>query len=267
MHQPRRPAIPGATPLRVFLLLILAGLAAGVAACDSGTGPGNGGEELPDIEGTWAVTQDGYTLYLEITSTSMTEYYGVEGQCFFIGSYAIVGRSGDTVTLQPQGATVTFELVLRREGSGLRLIDPSSFDQSGVLLSESTQDLSSLTECPEGAGGTDPSIDCTMLPPITLGTPIDGDLSATDSEFFGSYYDLYGLTLDVTQEVTIDLTSDEIDSYLYLYDAGGTYITEDDDGGGGFNSSITETLDAGCYRVEASSWGADETGAYSLVVN
>lgn len=266
MHQPRRPTRPGATPMRVFLLLALAGLAAGAAACDSGTGPGND-DVLPDIEGTWTITQGGYTLYLEITSTSLTEYYGVQGQCFLVGSYAIVGRNGETVTVQPQGETVTFELILRREGSALRLIDPSSFDQTGLLLSASAQDLGALTECPEGAGGTDPSIDCTTLPPITLGTPTNGDLSGTDSEFFGSYYDLYGLTLDATQEVTIDLTSGEIDSYLYLYEADGTYITEDDDGGSGFDSSITVTLDAGCYRVEASSWGAGEIGAYSLVVN
>lgn len=266
MPRPRRPARPSATPVRVLLLLILAGLAAGAVACDSGTEPQNS-DEPPAIEGTWAVTQNGYTLYLEITATSLTEYYGVQGQCFLIGTYTIVGRSGDTVTLRPEGASVTFDLVLRPEGSGLRLIDPSSFDQTGLLLSTSAQDVSVLTECPEGAGGTDPAIDCTTLPPITLGTAINGDLSETDSEFFGSYYDLYGLTLDVAQEVTIDLTSAEIDSYLYLYEGDGTYITENDDVAGGFDSSITETLEAGCYRVEASSWGAGEIGAYSLVVN
>lgn len=266
MYQSRRPASPGANPARVPLLLMLAGLAAGVAACDSGTGPGNDNEP-PDIAGTWAATQGAYTLYLQITASTLTEYYGVEGQCFFIGSYAIVDRSGDTVTLRPEGFTVTFDLILRPEGNGLRLIDPTALDQTGVLLSESTQDVTALVECPEGAGGADPSIDCTTLPPITLGTPIDGELSATDSEFFGSYYDLYGLTLDATQQVTIDLSSAEIDSYLYLYEADGTYIAEDDDGGGGFDSSITETLDAGCYRVEASSWDVGETGAYTLVAN
>ncbi len=248
-----------------FLLLLVMGPTLALAACDKGTTDPE--EELADITGTWTAPDGDLTLYLEITATTITEYYGSADQCFFSGTYAIADRSGDTVTVQPVGAGFTFDLIIRPEGSGLRLIDPGAFDQTGILLSSTSTDVSTLEICGLGAGGSDPAIDCTALPPITVGGSINGELTNTDDDFLGTYYDLYGLTLDVGQQVTITQTSDQIDPYMYLYQADGTYITEDDDSGGNFNSSITETLNAGCYRIEASSFGSGETGTYTLSVN
>lgn len=254
----------GSTLARIILLLALFPLAVGIAACDSGTEPD---PDLPDIVGTWTAPDGDFTLFLAITSTTLTEYYGVEGQCFFVGVYTIVSRDGDTVTLRPQGTSQTFNLIFRREGSSLRLIDPSSFNQQGILMSSTSTDVTALPECGQGAGGSDPAIDCASLTPITVGGTINGELTNTDESWIGSYYDLYSLTLDAQQQVTITQSSGQIDSYLYLYESDGTYITEDDDSGGNFDSAITQTLSAGCYRIEASSWGSGETGTYTLSVN
>ncbi len=255
----RRFRGPGLARLPLIAALVAL---AGVAACDSGTDPGG---DLPDIEGTWEAASGGFTQYFEITATTLTEHWGVEGQCFISNSFTIVNRDGETVTLSSPGGGGSFSVILRREGSGLRLVDPAT--QQSVLFSASTADVSQLTECGPGAGGSDPALTCSTLPAITLGQPINGSLEASDPTWLGSHYDLYGLTLDAQQQVTISQTSGQIDSYLYLYEFDGTYIDEDDDSGGGFDSSLTVTLDAGCYRIETTSWAPGETGAYTLSVN
>lgn len=252
----RRPELT-----RIPLMVAMAALA-GVAACDSGTDPG---EEFPAIEGTWEADSGEFTQYFEITATSLTEYWGVDGQCFYINTFTIVSRDGETVTLSAPGGGGSFNVILRREGSGLRLVDPAT--QQTLLFSASTADVSQLTECGPGGGGSDAAIDCSTLPAITVGQPINGNLEASDPTWLGSHYDLYGLTLGAQQQVTISQTSGQIDSYLYLYEFDGTYIDEDDDSGGGFDSSLTVTLDAGCYRIEATSWAPGEIGSYTLSVN
>jgi PKD repeat protein len=46
------------------------------------------------------------------------------------------------------------------------------------------------------------------------------------------------------------------DSYLYLFDAEGNYITADDDGGEGYASRITITLGAGTYYIGAAAYSS-----------
>jgi len=84
-----------------------------------------------------------------------------------------------------------------------------------------------------------------------------------------SYAKYYSFTLSSSQEVTIDLES-SVDSYLYLLDGegmDGAVIDEDDDGGAGDNSRIVQTLAAGTYTVEATTFTADTTGAFVVSVN
>ena len=66
--------------------------------------------------------------------------------------------------------------------------------------------------------------------------------------------------------VRIDLISPERDTLLYLLDDGGALVDSDDDTGGGNNSRIERQLDAGAYRIEASTvgWAGRETGSFDL---
>lgn len=65
----------------------------------------------------------------------------------------------------------------------------------------------------------------------------------------------------------IDLKSKAFDAYLYLYDAGGTELANDDDGGDGLNSRITHKAAAdGTYRITASSLGMRGVGAFTLEI-
>jgi len=88
----------------------------------------------------------------------------------------------------------------------------------------------------------------------------------------GSYARFYSFTLDEETEVTISLESEDADSYLYLRDGdahSGAALNDhedDDDAGGGRNSQAVETLDAGAYTIEATTYSAGETGNFTLTI-
>ena len=95
----------------------------------------------------------------------------------------------------------------------------------------------------------------------------NGDCASTHRS--GSYARFYSFSLSEPAEVQIDLTSSE-DTYLYLLrgaDSGGTVLGENDDVvNGETDSRITETLAAGRYTVEATTYGEGVSGEFSLSV-
>ena len=68
--------------------------------------------------------------------------------------------------------------------------------------------------------------------------------------------------------IRIELTSDSADSYLYLLDASGNRIADNDDGGLLLNARVERELAPGAYRVEATTVGGRSRGAadFSLTV-
>ncbi|MCU1228097.1 MAG: Cna domain protein [Acidobacteria bacterium] len=84
----------------------------------------------------------------------------------------------------------------------------------------------------------------------------------------GSYARYFSFTLGGSTSVQIDLGS-QVDSFLYLLNGStpsATVITSDDDSGDGTNSRITRTLSAGTYTLEATTYGAGQTGSFSISV-
>jgi hypothetical protein len=69
--------------------------------------------------------------------------------------------------------------------------------------------------------------------------------------------------------ITINLTSIEIDPVLALFDetTGAQLAFNDDANPPGLDARIVQSLAAGTYFIVATSFGADETGAYTLAVN
>ncbi|MXZ84945.1 MAG: hypothetical protein F4129_12970 [Acidimicrobiia bacterium] len=62
----------------------------------------------------------------------------------------------------------------------------------------------------------------------------------------------YRFEIDATGRIRVDLNSSDADSYLYLLDADGTRISENDDGGvGALDARIERELEAGVYQLEA----------------
>ncbi len=83
----------------------------------------------------------------------------------------------------------------------------------------------------------------------------------------GAYQESWELVLAHDTTARIDLVSTVFDAFLVLKDSQGNVVASDDDGGDGLNSRIERVLAAGTYEIVASSFGANQTGAYRLTVD
>ncbi len=117
----------------------------------------------------------------------------------------------------------------------------------------------------------EPSENCIQT--VTSDETLDGQWgSGCDSEArSGSHARYYSFTLDASSEVTVTLESSAVDTHLYLRSGdatSGTARHENDDHEGSTSvSQIQETLAAGSYTVEATTYSAGATGAFSLTIS
>ena len=103
---------------------------------------------------------------------------------------------------------------------------------------------------------------------IAIGGAVDGQLTESDGKGEGDTpADAYRFEGREGQRVRIDMTSDDFDTYLELFDENRASLDEDDDGGPeGTNSRLTFTLPAtGAYIIEARAF-AEATGDYKLSI-
>ena len=112
-------------------------------------------------------------------------------------------------------------------------------------------------------------ISCDGSPQIEVGESINGTLQSGDGQDVdGAWLDAYILPIDTEgTSVTIDMTSSEVDAWLYLLEEDGSVVDVDDDGGSGLNARITQTLARGCYTIEATTFSPGDVGAYTLSVS
>jgi hypothetical protein len=83
----------------------------------------------------------------------------------------------------------------------------------------------------------------------------------------GSRSKVYPVKMDTNKAYTIDLASDDFDAYLRVEDADGNALDEDDDGGDGLNARLTfMPPKGGTYKIIATTFNANETGAFTLKV-
>ncbi len=119
---------------------------------------------------------------------------------------------------------------------------------------------------------------CEVIDLGILGTATDATLEAEgrwstedcDSSFHAdSDAHDYQFELDGAGRIRIDLKSAEADSYLYLLDAEGNRITDNDDGGGSLDARIERDLTPGVYSIEATTVGGRRQGAadFTLTVS
>lgn len=84
---------------------------------------------------------------------------------------------------------------------------------------------------------------------------------------FNKKHKLYLVPMEQGRTYQIDLTSGAFDSYLYLYDATGKLLAQDDDGGGYPSARIIyRATRNGVFRVEATSLGGQFTGPFRLAI-
>ena len=90
---------------------------------------------------------------------------------------------------------------------------------------------------------------------------------ARNARLYGSV-DTYQVRIERAGSYVIDMNSDEIDSGLELLSEGGASLAEDDDGGSGLNSRITEVLQPGTYTIRAKAmYSTSSGGGYRIVIN
>ncbi|MEJ2504065.1 MAG: hypothetical protein P8177_12275 [Gemmatimonadota bacterium] len=137
----------------------------------------------------------------------------------------------------------------------------------GAVFQRSAVDPAVLDMC--AGGGDDPAVTCASLPALLIGEDVQGVLETDDAAERGRFYDLYALqpaTPLTPGEITV--RSIGFDPYLYLYDDGGTLLTENDDAvEGSLDAGLTLPLNPVCYRVEVTTVQDGGSGAYTLRVD
>jgi len=104
---------------------------------------------------------------------------------------------------------------------------------------------------------------------LTLGETVDGELTTDDdrSPERQAYEDRWLFVGEAGQSIDIQLTSEAIDTYLYLYDPSGAMVMSDDDSLGNLDSRIRYTLPtSGTYQIATTTFSTDATGPYSLLL-
>lgn len=139
----------------------------------------------------------------------------------------------------------------------------------GTLVRAATLAVSCWLMAPEPLAAqwdAGPSV-LTLLPvtgTVEVGATVEGALEASDYVAVGRRVKAYRLEGNAGAPVTIDLISDDFDSYLHLVGPDGTEIETDDDSGGACHARISTFLPSeGEYRIVASSLSGG-TGAFTL---
>ena len=148
----------------------------------------------------------------------------------------------------------------------LRGVEGNDFDELALLFCTDTQ---------PDPGPTPESPECLESLPdeMTVNGAWDTGCTSNISAPGGSgdrYARFYTFTIDAESDVTIDLSSVE-DTFLYLREGAGrdgNVLHENDDiVSGNTNSQIQQTLSAGTYTIEATTYNAGVTGEFTLTVS
>lgn len=114
-----------------------------------------------------------------------------------------------------------------------------------------------------------------ITPPraLALGAPMTGELTETDPavDETGSFFDLYRITARKGQRLTIEMKSNELDSFVSIGRMIGDsldVLETDDDGGGEKNARLRYTVkEDGTYIIRAQALDVSATGPYRISVS
>lgn len=110
---------------------------------------------------------------------------------------------------------------------------------------------------------TDLSALATESRTLSAGEEVEGTLTPSDPTFYGSAVQAWAVEGEAGEAFSVDLVSDDFDSFLMLRGPGGVEL-DDDDGAGRCDSRISLTFpETGTYSVIASTLGSN-LGSYRL---
>lgn len=195
------------------------------------------------------------------------------GDGSYVDDYSFTAQAGDAVVV---------DLVSRGFDSYLRLFAPSgelfsnddyNGDTSRSLLSQTLGEsgtwrveVNSLYA--DETGSYTLTIDQESGGLAPLQQEYRGELAGTDPQRAGGQYmDVYEFQGQPGQRLTVDLSSEALDTYLLLETPQGSLLQNDDTDRIGHSVIETDLTEFGTYRVSASSYGERETGAYRLQIS
>lgn len=121
-----------------------------------------------------------------------------------------------------------------------------------------------------GDGGTEPKLprSCTTtVGPIAIGQTVTGSLTIASCRLADSTFaDLWSLQIPVITTLTMDLGSTAFDAFLFVNDASGNLVVQDDDSGPDLDARIVHTFGPGSYVVFANTFDVGDVGGYTLSV-
>lgn len=110
---------------------------------------------------------------------------------------------------------------------------------------------------------------------IASSQTVTGAISSSDclSQALGADYfaDRFRIVLPPGQQLRVDVSSSDIDTFLSIFGPTGAILFQDDDSGGNGSARIPKSgswiaLAEGTYTIEVSTWRPGATGTYSLQV-
>ena len=127
--------------------------------------------------------------------------------------------------------------------------------------------LALLTACGDDPTSVTPPCDDARA--LSLGPWVDGTLNQRDRSFAGGFIDYYAVDLADSADVTLTMTSTELDPLLLVFGEDGSVLEQafQDMGspqGAPETARLTRAFGPGCHVLGASSWASGQTGAYRV---
>jgi hypothetical protein len=226
----------------------------------------------------------GQTATGELTETDNVE----EDQERIYDVYTFAGRSGQRITARMDSEDFDTYLNLGRMDNGVftSLTTDDDGGEEGTnsrlshVLDQDGQYVIRASSYGEDGGAYTLRVDervarAPAAPrPLTAGQPASGQLDEDDAmlETDGSFYELWSYRGRAGEQVRIRMESEDFDTFVAIGRMEGgcgdfEEIATMDDGGEGTNSLLEVTLpEDGEYVIRANSFSADQTGAYTLIV-
>ena len=205
----------------------------------------------------------------------------------FYDAYTFTGRAGQRIAVTVEsGDFDTFVRVGRMEGTDFEELE-SDDDGAGegtnsmlrMTLEEDGPYVIRVSPLGDGTGAYTLRLEERAVAqgprpaqPLQAGVRAQGVLDEDDAvlEADDSYYDLWTYQGREGEALKIHMTSDDFDTYVAIGRmVNGTWeeVASMDDGGEGTNTLLEVTLPAtGEYVIRANSFGAEQTGDYTLLV-
>ena len=188
-------------------------------------------------------------------------------------SYSVAGRSGQTWQISLESVDFDPYLILQNSSGETIAENDDTLDSRNSLLNftvpnDDNYRIVATSFGDQGSGSYQLRVQEVqdVNPPIIQ--QATAQLNPNDSVVARSYDrqgNAYPIQGQAGQRLQVNLTSQDLDTYLILQNQAGEVVAEDDDGGDGTNSFLDTVLPTtGTYQVVATSYGEGNTGTYQL---